>query len=47
MNVVEVLDITETVINQCDERKDKIMCCYCPHKNLCEYLEKRKRGNKK
>lgn len=43
MNVVEVLDITEIVVKQCDNRKDKIMCCYCPHKIFCEYLEKQEK----
>lgn len=43
MNIFEVLEITETVVKQCNDREDKFMCCYCPHKKFCEYLEKQEK----
>ena len=40
MNVFEVMRLTTEIVNMCDNRKDKIMCQYCAHQKLCEYLDK-------
>ena len=40
MNVFEVMKITTEIVKMCDNRKDKIMCQYCAHQKLCEYLDK-------
>ena len=40
MNPIEVAKLTVEIVNMCDDRKDKIMCLYCPHQRLCAYLDK-------
>ena len=40
MNIFEVMKLTTEIVNKCDNRKDKIMCQYCAHQKLCEYLDK-------
>lgn len=40
MIVIEVLAEVKKILEKCDDRKEKIMCPYCPMKKYCEYLEK-------
>lgn len=40
MNPFEVAKITKEIVNMCDDRETKIMCKFCPHHRLCDYLDK-------
>lgn len=47
MSPIEVAKLTKEIINMCDDRETKIMCQFCPHHRLCEYLDKELTNNRK
>lgn len=41
MLVFDVLTEVKIILEKCDDKKEKIMCDYCPMKKYCDYLEKK------